>query len=291
MSPSRKDVSESGDVLSLDDLRRLLLSSRRLAQVRAIDLLLARGTPEALAVLFDAFLTTSDPLLLALLEEGLLQSTLDLAPMLMDAFHASTDPQQLGRLAGLLTDLVGKRPDPEQTVVGLFVEALGDPNLKPEHDAAIEDALVALGARALDSLSAYLTDPASDPRSAGTIAAVLSRLDAAHGDAVRERVKDGFEAMRKLLDDPALTTVEKDAARKKTGSLAWAVGNRPPAEHDLLARDLVENFLRVTDPAQARTLAWGMTNLKGLSDEARIETVQSILDSLPSQFDGTLRQS
>ena len=289
--PSRMEVPERSELLSLADLRQLLFSSRRLDQVRAIELLLAQGTPEAVQALLDAFLTSSDPILLALVEEAMLKSSLDLAPGLMSALYASTDPQRLSRLAGMLTQLAAKRPDLEQKVVGLFIEALGDPSLNPEHAKAIEDALVALGTRALDPLAAYLADPQSDPRGAGTVAAVLSRLDAAHGNAVRERVRAGFEAMRKVLDDPALTTAEKDAARKKTGSLAWAVGNRPPAEHDLLARDLVESFLGATDPAQAGTLAWGMTNLKGLSDPARFDTVQSILGSLPDQSDNALRQS
>ncbi len=287
----RGAVSERTEVLSLPNLRQLLLSSRRLDQVRAIELLLAQGTPEAVQVLLDVFLSSSDPILLALLEEGLLRSELDLTSSLMAAFHASLDPQKLGRLAGMLAQLAGKRPDLEAAVVGLFIDTLKDPDLSPEQAAALEDALVSLGSRVLDPLAAYLADPRSDPRGAGTVAAVLSRLDAAHGSAVRERVRDGFEAMRKALDDPVRTPEEKDAARKKTGSLAWAVGNRPTAEHDLLARDLLDSFLRATDQAQAGTLAWGMTNLTGLSDGARLETVQSILGALPGSPDSALRQS
>src|SRR5262245_14022928 len=256
-APGRGTVPERKEVLTLAGLRQLLLSPRRLDQVRAIELLLADGTPEAIQVLLDAFLASSDPILLALLEEGLLRSDLDITSRLMAAFHSSMDPRKLGRLAGMLAQLAGKRPDLEHAVVGLFIDTLKDPGLSPEQADALEDALVALGSRALDPLAAYLADPRSDPRAAGTVAAVLSRLDAALGSAVREKVRDGFEAMRKAIDDPVLTAEEKEAARKKTGSLAWAVGNRPPAEHDLLARDLLDSFLRATDQAQAGTFAWG----------------------------------
>ncbi len=288
---ARRQAAEGGELLSLDDLRALLLSPRRLDQVRAIELLLARGTPEALQVLLDAFLASSDPLLVGLLEEAMLKSTTDLAPSLIAAFRASRDPERLTRIGRTLARLAGERPDVEKAVVGLLVGMLRDPDLKPEHLAALEDALVALGGRALETLAAYLSDPAAGPEGAGTVAAILSRLDAAHGSAVREKVREGFEAMRRALEDPALTATEKDATRKKTGSLAWAVGNRPASEHDLLSRDLVDGLLRTTDPAQAGTLAWGLTNLKGLSDEARFETVQSILGALPGQSGDALRQS
>ncbi len=288
-SPNTKALEHES--FSTGDLRRLLFSARRLDQVRAIVLLLAQATPEAIRVLLDAFLTSSDPILLALLEEAMLKSSIDLVPDVMKALAGSTDPQTLARLAGMLTQLALTRPDLEQSVVGLFIEALEDSNQSAEHAKAVEDALIALGIRALEPLKRYLADAHSDSQGAGAAALVLSRLDAAHGNAIREALREGFDAMRQALDDPARSAAEKEAVRKKIGSIAWAAGNRPPEEQDLLARDLVEGFTHATDSAEAGTLAWGIANLKGLSDEARLQTVQSILTALPDQTDSARRQS
>jgi hypothetical protein len=54
--------------MSEHDLRRLLLSSDRLDQVRAIRLLQEEGTREAHALLLETFLSSRDGILLALLE-------------------------------------------------------------------------------------------------------------------------------------------------------------------------------------------------------------------------------
>jgi hypothetical protein len=51
----------------------------------------------------------------------------------------------------------------------------------------------------------------------------------------------------------------------------------------------VQDFLEATDAAQAGTLAWGVTNLKGLSDAGRIESMSSILEALPRASDDVSR--
>jgi hypothetical protein len=63
---------------------------------------------------------------------------------------------------------------------------------------------------------------------------------------------------------------------------------RPEAEHAQLAETLVESLARTIDEGQAGTLSWGITNLKGLSDEGRLHATQRLLDSLVGQSNGNL---
>jgi hypothetical protein len=260
-------------------------------QLRAIELLLAQDRPDAVELLIHTFLTTGDPVLRVLLEDAMVNSTLDLAPRLVEAYRSSTDPQVLAQLTRMLSAFAARQPGLDEEVVKLFVDALADPGLRTEHALALDAALVAFGGRALPALAAYLSDPASDPRGVGTAASVLSKLDASLGGNVREVVRTGFDAMRAILDEPKSTAEEQDTARQRTGSIAWAVGERPAAEHDLLAQDLVEQMLRASDAPQASTFAWGLSNLKGLSDDARLATIQSILAAMPQQANGDRRQS
>jgi RNA polymerase sigma factor (sigma-70 family) len=277
--------------LSTAELRQLLLSSRRFDQVRAIDGLVAQATPAAVQVLLDALLTSTDPILVALLEEALLDPSIDVAPELMKAMIGSTAPETLAKLARMLTQLATSRPDVEHAVVALLVQSFDDPDSSEETSHAIADALVALGRRAVDPLTAYLTDAHTDPKGAGAAAAVLSRLDAAHGDAVRDALNSGIDAMRALLDDPEASAAEKESARQKIGSIAWAASHRPPEEQDALARDFLQRFESAADEAEAGTLAWGIAHLDGLSDQARLQTVESLLAALPDQPDRAHRQS
>ncbi|HET6201692.1 MAG TPA: hypothetical protein VFI25_02690 [Planctomycetota bacterium] len=289
---ARTEVPGKGDEsLSLEDLRRLLSSSSRFDQIRAIELLLQAKTLEANGVLLEALLAATDPILLSLLEEGLLRSSLDIAPSVMGAFRASRDPEALARLAGMLAKLAGKRPSLEREVAEFFIGALKDSRLDPERAASVSEALVALGIGALDPLAAYVADPLSDPEGAGNAAWVLAQLSPEHGDALREKLGEGFDSILKALRDPVLAETEKNAVLQKTGSLAWAASLRPQGEHDLLGDVLVSNLTRTPDQAQAGTLAWGIANLKGLSDEARLRITQSLLDSAVGQSDTTLAQS
>jgi RNA polymerase sigma factor (sigma-70 family) len=292
-----KAAPGSDEAPSLIELRELLASTRRLDQVRAIELLLAQGNDDSIRTLLDVFLTTGDPLLVALIEDGVAKSTLDLAPRLVDEFRATSDPQKLGRLTRMLTGLLATRPEVGPKVVQLFIGALEDASREGHDGANAEDekalvaALVALGPCALDPLAKYLADPASGRRGAGAAAAALAQLDASQGGAVRDAAKAGVESMRRLLEDGSRTPDEKDAARDRTGSLVWALGNRPATEHDDLAGDLVQSLLATTDSAQAGTLAWGIANLKGLSAEARLRTFRSILDSVAVPSVGAFRQT
>src|SRR6185436_17181081 len=78
--------AESDQDLSTEELRKLLASSRRIDQVRAIELLLRDGSTAANRILVDAFLTSKDSVLLALLGEALLASPLAFAPTILEAF-------------------------------------------------------------------------------------------------------------------------------------------------------------------------------------------------------------
>ncbi|HTF89243.1 MAG TPA: RNA polymerase sigma factor, partial [Planctomycetota bacterium] len=114
---ARTKVAPEGDAfLSLAELRTLLASSSRLDQVRAIDLLLKKGSLEANQVLLDALITAQDPILLALLEEGLLSSPLDMSAAVMAVFDASKDPKALARLSGMLAKLAVKHPELQRDV-------------------------------------------------------------------------------------------------------------------------------------------------------------------------------
>jgi hypothetical protein len=146
-----------------------------------------------------------------------------------------------------------------------------------------------LGASAAPPLAALLADARTDEQRAGFAADVLSRLGADHPEEFRAALQSGLGAMKSALESAAITNEEREGLRKKTGSLAWAVGNRPAGEHDLLAHDLVETLLHATDAPQAGTLAWGITNLKGLTAQGRLEAVRSIVEGVASQADAGLR--
>lgn len=276
---------------TLAELVRMLSSSRRMDQLRAIELLLALDRPEAIQALIHAFMTTTDPVLRVLLEDAMVNSTLDLSPSLVDAYRGCTDPDVLAQLTRMLTSLAAKQPGLDDQLVKLFVEALAEPQLRTELALALDAALVKLGMRALPALTAYLTDPAADVRGAGTAAAVLAKLDASLAANVREAARAGIAAMQKVLEAPESTDEQKNTARQRTGSLAWAVGERPAAEHDLLAQDLLDHLLTTPDSPQAGTFAWGLSNLKGITDDARLATIRAILTSAPKQSKSDLRQS
>jgi hypothetical protein len=91
--------------------------------------------------------------------------------------------------------------------------------------------------------------------------------------------------------DGTLSDELRRALLERTSSIAWAASGRPAAEHDALSAMLAERLFHATDQQQAQTLAWGITSLKGLSEEARARVVSSILDALPSQASSDLRQS
>jgi hypothetical protein len=266
----------------------MLLSSSRLDQVQAIDLLLEAKTPEAAQVLLDALQTATDPVLLALLEEALMSSPLDLSPAIQAAFSNMNSPQKLGTLAHLLTQLVRKRPELQQKVVGFFIGALGDAAVVPERADSASKALVALGIGAVDQVATFLTDRATTPEGAGTAAWVLAQLSSEHGDVLRKKLREGLDATQEVLNDPDLPEADKAAVRQKTGSLAWVAMQRPAAEHERIADVLVDSLARTTDEAKAGTLVWGIVNLKGLSDDGRLRATQTLLDSLVGQSNTNL---
>ena len=272
---------------STGELHALLGSSKRLDQVRAITLLLQQGTPEASAILLDAYLGARDPVLVGLLEEALLASPVDMAPALMEAYAASDDPATLRRLSGMLPKVARAHPELADEIVGLFVGALESEPTELTNDAV--EALVAMGASALDGLGRYVADPASSLEGTGSAAFVMAQLPPEQGDALRAQLSEGLAAAL-AAPDPLLTAEEQAAGVKKAGSLAWAASLRPPEEHDRLGEVLVDNLLKVGDPAQAGTLGWGVANLKGMTGSARVRMSESLLDALSGQVNGELKQ-
>ncbi len=261
----------------------------KIVEVRAIELLVAERSAEANQVLLDAFSSTSDRVLLALLEEALLESAPDVAPVVIEAYLASNDPVLLGRLSGLLVVIAGARPELESEVIGRFLGALEDPDRSPERAGAATSALASLGIAAADEIGEYLVDPDSGPKGVGSAAWLIAELPDAYGDVVREKLAEG---LRGSLDALELgpSQEERDEVLQKTGSLAWSTSLRPEEEHDRLSEVLLETLLATRDPAQAGSLAWGLGNLKGLSDRSRIGTTRSLLDALHDQTDDSLRQ-
>lgn len=172
-----------------------------------------------------------------------------------------------------------------------FIRALKESATDPEQARSASNVLVTMGAGALEQLTSYVADAQADLAGAGTAAWVLGQLPAAHGEQLRRGLEHGFETISRSLNDPALSAEVKTGALKKTGSLAWAASLRPQAEHDLLADVMVDNLTRTSDQEQAGTLAWGIGNLKGLSDDARLKVTRSLLDSLVAQPNGTIAQA
>jgi len=273
------------------DLRRLLLSSDRLDQVRAIRLIEEEGTPEAHALLLEALVTSHDGILLALLEEAVLASGMDVSPIVFESYLSAHDPERLQRLTGMLQKLVEQNPALRPRVLELFMGALREPGTDGERLAGLGPALVALGASALDGLTAYLSDPLSDPRGVGTAAFALVKLDPSAAEDVRQLLGQTFDALIEAVGDASLGDEQRRALLERTSSMAWAASSRPVEEHDTLSAMLVERLFHAADQQQAQTLAWGITNLKGISDEARARVVSSILDALSAQARPDLRRS
>ena len=265
----------------------LLAAKSRLEQVQAIAALTDDGTPEAMQILLDAFVSTDDGVLLALLEEALLKSPSDMSPSFMAAFQGSSDPKKLERLANLLRHAVANRPELSDLVVAFLIRALDDADAARNGAAAA--ALQLLGRGAVDQLAARLRDARCSPETAGALAEILSKLPEQYEGVVRDKVTEGFESTRDVLRDPNASDADKDAARKKTGSIAWIASSRSPGEHDALAPILADQLGRTTDPGQAGTLAWGLGELRGLSDTGRTQTASVLLDALSRQNDGDVR--
>ena len=275
--------------LTPEDLRKMLSSSARVDQVRAIELLMAEGSPAARGILLDAFLSSADPVLLALLEEAFLGSPSAFAPALLEAFAASDDPEKLARLARLLSAFARVAPELERQVLGRLLGAIGDPDAAPGRAEAAMRALVALGASAADELAGFLVDPNSGAKGVGSAAWAIAQLPAESGELVREKLDDGLRSVD-LADGVERTEEERDVVLQKTGSIAWAASLRPAAEHDRLSETLLESLLRTRDPAQAGTLAWSLGNLKGLTEGSRTGLARRTLDALRDQTDDALRR-
>ncbi len=274
-----------------DDLRRLLLSSDRLDQVRAIRLLAEESTPEAHALLLETFMTTDDEILLAMLEEALLDSDQDVSSIVLESYRTSLDPERLQRLTSMMLELLERNPALEPAVIELLVGALREPGPQGERLAGLGLALVALGESALDAITEYLSDPLSDPRGVQAAAHALAEIDPLAAEEVQERLGQTFDALIEALGDASLDDERRRALLERTSSMAWAAANRPGEEHDSLSALLAERLFRATDQQQAQTLAWGITSLESLSDQARLRVARSILDYLPDQASDDLRQS
>jgi len=277
--------------MSEHDLRRLLLSSDRMDQVRAIRLIEEAGTPEAHALLLETFLTAHDGILLALLEEAVLASGMDVSPIVFESYRSARDPERVQRLTSMLQKLVEKNPALRPQVLELFMDALREPGAGGERLAGLGQALVALGSSALEGLTAYLSDSLSDPRGVQTAALALVKIDPLAAEDVRQGLGQTFDALIEAVGDESLSDEQRRSLLERTSSMAWAASNRPVEEHDSLGAMLVERLFHATDQQQAQTLAWGIASLKGLSDDARARAVSSILDGLPDQASADLRQT
>ncbi len=284
--PTRERVGY--DQLSPEALRGQLAAAKtRLEQVAAITALVENGSVEARQVLLNAFLASNDKVLLTLLEEALLHSPHEMTPSLMLAFGGLRDPDKLDRLANMLRQAATNRPELTDQVVAFLIRALDHPGDPQEGPAA--GALRAFGRGALDQLVAHLRERGCGAEAAGSVAEILSKLPPECSDVLRDKVTQGFDATRELLGDPTVEAVDKELARRKTGSLAWAAFSRPASEHDALAQVLVDQLSRSADAGQVGTLAWGIGNLSGLSDAGRQRVATALLGSLQQQSDRNLR--
>lgn len=285
-APAREPVGH--EPLQPDALRGLLAAARtRLDQVAAITALLANGSAEARQVLLDAFLASDDKVLLTLLEEALLRSTHEMTPSLMLAFGGMRAPAKLDRLANMLRQAAMNRPELTDQVVAFLIGALDQPGDPHEEPAA--GALRAFGRGALEQLVAHLRERGCGAEAAGSVAEILSKLPPECSEVLRDKVAQGFDATRELLGDPTVEAADKELARRKTGSLAWAAFSRPASEHDALAQVLADQLGRSADAGQVGTLAWGIGNLSGLSDAGRKKVASALLGSLQQQSDRNIR--
>jgi hypothetical protein len=128
-----------------------------------------------------------------------------------------------------------------------------------------------------------------DPETAGTLAEIMSKLPPECSEVLRDQLTQSFGSTRDLLADPVAAEADKELARKKTGSLAWAASSRPAAEQDALASVMADELGRTSDPAQAGTLAWGLENMKGLTDAGRTRTATALLAFLSQQSNTGVR--
>lgn len=286
-SSTRERATAAGRRTPSELRRDLSTATGRLDQFQAIAALLDDGSPEAKQALLDAFLNSDDKVLLSLLEEALLRSPHEMAPSLMAAFESASDPLKLGTLAKLLRQASVNRPELNDPVVAFLVRALDDPG--DARGEAAAGALRLLGTGAADPLAKRLAEKTCTPETAGMVAEVLSKLPPEHGDVLREKVTQGIDSTRDVLSDSTASTEDKVVARKKTGSLAWAASLRAPEEQDSLAPMLADQIGRTLDSAQAGTLAWGIGQMRGLSDTGRTEAARVLLDGLSQQRDGGIR--
>ncbi len=179
------DPASSPD-LSVEELRALLQSSQRIDQIRAIELLRRQGSSAANQILVDAFVGTKDPVLLALLEEAMLESPDAFAVAVMDAFLEGNDPALLSRLTGLLAGFVERRPQLEREVVGNLMDAMAAADESPARAEAATNGLAALGARIADQLAGYLVGHGTDAKGVGSAAWLIAQFSGEHADLVRD---------------------------------------------------------------------------------------------------------
>jgi hypothetical protein len=275
--------------LTNEDLRKLLSSPERIDQIRAIELLIDDGSPAANHILIDAFVGSKDRVLLALLEEAMLESPQAFAPVAMSSFETSDDPEVLARLAQLLAGCVQRRPELEHAVVGPWVGSLEMADEFPSRADAATKGLAALGVQAASELGAYLAESSSAPKGVGSAAWLIAQLPVEHAGVVRDELEHGLRSLD-VLDTSAIEGTELDALQQKTGSIAWAASLRPEAEHDRLGEVLLASLPRTRDPAQAGTLVWSVGNLKGLSDASRADMTRQLLGAIDTQTDTALGQ-
>ena len=290
-SPAAQEPVEEPASWTDADLRRLLASRDRLDQIRAIKALSGRGTLESAEMLLDAMLTSTDPILLAMLEEALLETGEDVAPMVIEAFLSTADPGVSGRLTSLLGRLALARPSLEPQVVGLLVDVLGDPDATANRLGLVSGALIEIGIGSLDAVTELLSDPRAHPAGVAHLARVLSELDPAQADLVHQRLGEAVEATLASVGDATLTEEQRRALAEKASWLTWSASHRPREEHDSLSPVIVEGLFVATDLQQAQAMAWGVAHLAGMSDEVRQSSARQILDALAAETDPSIRQT
>jgi hypothetical protein len=269
-----------------DDLAR---AASRADQARAIEALLAEGSPAAVQTLLESFLASDDALLTALLEEALLASGFDLTGPLSDAFRASADEERSARTAALLVRMVERQPSLEGDVVELFVAQLAHP--LGDGLVAARDGLAALGAGAVEPVAAFLADPATSPQAAEAAAWVLGQVAPEHADLVRAQLAASIEGVLETGRRGGLTPEALEDLHTKTQWVAWSAVNRPGVEHDDLVGLFVDSIGTTRDGAQAQSLAWGIANLHELSDAARADAASALFASLLTTEVADVRQS
>ena len=285
--------AQQGEAQPLDllDWKRLLASNDRVDQARAIRHLLELGTEEAGQLLLQSFMHVEDPLLVLLLEEALLETELDLAPLMIEEFSGPVDPRQAGRLASLLTQLAAQRPTLEPALVDLFVAALEDPGPNGELLEAARDGLIEIGPGAVDAVAAFLANPHSNREQAQLAAEILAQAETDLPELLHRSLEQSFAQLQQAAGDTGLTDAELEGVLRKSQALAWATANRPTAEHDALTAMAAAKLLGTTHPTQAQYFAWTLANLGGTSPQARVQTSAGLLSGLGQSSSSELRQS